>query len=87
MTRTEFGNLNSLIDFSSLDYPLGTDAQLSFDDAEIHQVQYDFEFHSVELNLVGTGLNGGPFGCSQFGCRPCGCGRFGAGWMAANLRD
>jgi hypothetical protein len=82
MTRTEFGNLNSLIDFSSLDYPLGTDAQLSFDDAEIHQVQYDFEFHSVELNLVGTGLNGGPFGCSQFGCRPCGCGRFGAGWMA-----
>jgi hypothetical protein len=82
MTRTEFGNLDSLIDFSSLDYPVGTNAQLAFDGAAIHQVQYDFEFHSVELNLVGTGLNGGPFGCGQFGCRPCGSGRFGAGWMA-----
>ena len=80
ISRTEINNLDSLIDFSSLAYN-GADAQLSFDGALVHQVQSDFTFHSFEANVVGNGVNGGPFGCGMVGCNGCGS-RWGAGWTA-----
>lgn len=89
VTRLENGGLYSMIDFTSLDYD-NDNVQDLYDDANTHQVQYDFQFHSVEANLVGNGCNGGPFGCGRFGCNPCGS-RWGYGWVAGlryiNFRD
>ena len=70
------GSINSLIDFSSLDYNGGS-ADLAFDSANIHVLESDYTFHSVEVNLVGNGLCGGPFGCGMCGC--C-CGTAGSPW-------
>jgi len=79
---TARGSLNSTIDFSDLDYNGGS-ASASFQNALVQQVQYGFNFNSVELNLVGNGCCGGPFGCGMCGC--CsgrGGSPWGAGWVA-----
>lgn len=73
------GTLDSLIDFSDIDYGGGS-ADLFFDGAAAHQVSFDFDFHSVEVNLVGNGCCGGPMGCGMCGC--CDGRGWGFGWVA-----
>jgi opacity protein-like surface antigen len=70
------GNISSLIDFGSLDYN-GADANTAFTNAGIHVVESAYSFNSVEVNLVGNCLCGGPFGCGMCGC--C-MGRAGSPW-------
>jgi hypothetical protein len=74
---TARGNLNSTIDFGDLDYG-GGNANLLFQNALVQQVQYGFNFNSVEINLVGNGCCGGPFGCAMCGCNNYG--RTGSPW-------
>jgi hypothetical protein len=76
------GTLDSMIDFSDLDYA-GGNADLFFDGAAAHRVTYDFDFHSVEVNLVGNCCSGGPFGCGMCGCCNGNSGSpWGFGWLA-----
>jgi hypothetical protein len=70
------GNVSSLIDFGSLDYN-GANANASYDNARFHQLESAYSFNSVEVNLVGNSLCGGPFGCGMCGC--C-TGRSGSPW-------
>jgi opacity protein-like surface antigen len=80
--RTEVDDLDSLIDFTDLDYN-GASAQLPYTSAETHQVEYNYNFNSVEANIVGNGCNGGPFGCAMCGgCYGRGGSPWGAGWIA-----
>jgi hypothetical protein len=70
------GNISSLIDFSSLDYN-GAGADATFNNAQLHVVESAYSFNSVEVNLVGNCMCGGPFGCAMCGC----CyGRAGSPW-------
>ena len=66
----------STIDFGALDYN-GANANVPFTDSELQRVQYSFNFNSVEANIVGNGMCGGPFGCGMCGC--CN-GRGGSPW-------
>ena len=75
-TAQRRGNINSTIDFGDLTYN-GANANIPFTNAEFQQVQYSFNFNSVEANLVGNSLCGGPFGCGMCGC--C-MGRSGSPW-------
>jgi hypothetical protein len=75
-SATARGNVSSLIDFSGLDYN-GGDANLAFSNAQIHRLESAYTFHSVEVNLVGNSMCGGPFGCGMCGC--C-MGRAGSPW-------
>jgi hypothetical protein len=70
------GNVSSLIDFDSLDYN-GGNANDAFTNAQLHQLESSYTFHSAEFNLVGNGCCGGPFGCAMCGC--CN-GRSGSPW-------
>ncbi len=77
---TATGTLDSLIDFSTVDYDGGS-ADLLFDGAAAHRVQFDQTFHSLEVNLIGN--YGGPLGCGRTGCcNPCRCSKLGFGWLA-----
>jgi len=69
-------NTNSTIDFGDLDYN-GASANVPFTNSELQQVRYSYNFNSVEANLVGNSLCGGPFGCGM--CGFC-CGRSGSPW-------
>jgi hypothetical protein len=74
------GTLDSLIDFSNVDYNGGS-ADLFFDGAAAHRIQFDQTFHSFEANLVGN--CGGPMGCGRCGCcSPCHGSRWGHSWLA-----
>jgi hypothetical protein len=75
------GTLDSTIDFSDIDYNGGS-ADLFFDGAQAQQVEYDFDFHSVEINIVGNGCCGGPFGCGICGCNCNRGSRWGFGYLA-----
>jgi len=70
------GNVSSLIDFSSLDYN-GGNANLAFTNAQVQELESSYSFNSVEINLVGNSMCGGPFGCAMCGC--C-MGRSGSPW-------
>jgi opacity protein-like surface antigen len=70
------GSLDSTIDFGDLTYN-GANANTFYQNATIQEVQYGFNFNSVEANLVGNGCCGGPFGCGMCGC--CN-GRGGSPW-------
>ena len=61
------GSLNSTIDFGDLTYD-GANANTFYTNSTIQEVRYGFNFHSLETNIVGNGLCGGPFGCGQCGC-------------------
>lgn len=75
-TVTATGSLNSTLNFSDLDYN-GASANAAFTGSTAQQVQYGFNINSVEVNLVGNGCCGGPFGCGMCG----GCnGRGGSPW-------
>jgi hypothetical protein len=75
-TITAVDDMNSMIDFSGLDYN-GANAQVPYTSAECQQVSGEWNFNSVEINLVGNSWNGGPFGCAMCGC----CyGRGGSPW-------
>jgi opacity protein-like surface antigen len=75
-------NVDSLIDFSDLTYN-GTPVDTIFNGAQTHQVEYSYNFNSVEANIVGNGCNGGPFGCGMCGCcNGNGGSPWGAGWVA-----
>jgi opacity protein-like surface antigen len=79
---TARGDLVSMIDFGDLEYA-GSNANTYFQNALVQQVQYGFDFNSVEVNLVGNCSCGGPFGCGMCGC--CsgrGGSPWGAGWIA-----
>jgi hypothetical protein len=77
------GPVDSMIDFTNVDYGGGS-ADGYFDGSVAHRLLFDRNFHSVEVNLLGNGCNGGPFGCGACGCcTPYGCGnRIGFGWLA-----
>jgi len=70
------GGVNSLINFSDLNYN-GANANVPFTNAQIQQAQSAYNFNSVEANLVGNSLCGGPFGCGM--CGLC-SGRAGSPW-------
>jgi hypothetical protein len=81
-TAQATGSLDSMINFSDVDYN-GGPASNSTTGAAIQQVNYGFNFNSVEVNLVGNGCCGGPFGCGMCGC--CygrGGSPWGFGWVA-----
>lgn len=67
LTAQATGNINSLIDFGSLDYN-GGNANNAFTNAGIQSAQSAYSFNSFEANLVGNSLCGGPFGCGMCGC-------------------
>lgn len=71
--------LLSMIDFADLNYN-AANLNAIFDGAEMHRIQFGYDINSVEVQLVGNSMTGGPFGCG----RTAGCGgpRFGFGWMA-----
>jgi opacity protein-like surface antigen len=69
-------NINSTIDFGDLTYN-GASANVPFQNAEFQRVQNSFSFNSVEANLVGNSMAGGPFGCGM--CGFC-MGRSGSPW-------
>ena len=74
------GTLDSLIDFSTVDYDGGS-ADLFFDGSAAHRVRFDQDLHSFEVNLLGN--HGGPLGCGRCGCcSPCGCSKWGHSWLA-----
>jgi opacity protein-like surface antigen len=74
------GTLDSMIDFSNVDYDGGS-ADLFFDGAAAHRIRYDLSFHSFEANLIGN--CGGPLGCGRCGCcSPCHGSRWGHSWLA-----
>jgi hypothetical protein len=75
------GNLNSTIDFSTLDYN-GSNANTFFTNADVLEVQYRYSFHSAEVNLFGNGACGGPLGCGLTGCCMGNSGSpWGFGWV------
>ena len=85
------GDLDSVIDFSTLDYDDGTiagNADLWYDDSANHRISAQTTIHSVEVNFLGNcggscggGCSGGMFGCGINNCYT-GCGnRLGAGWL------
>ena len=71
--------LISMIDFSDLDYD-GAGLDTLFSPAEMHRILYKYDLNRVELQLVGNGPWGGPFGCGRTACRTGP--RFGFGYMA-----
>lgn len=76
--------LISMIDFSDLTYN-GVGMETIWSPAEHHRLQFGYQIHSVEMNLVGNCSQNGPFGCQRVGaCSMAGCGgsRWGFGWMA-----
>lgn len=75
-TASATGSLNSTINFTDLDYNGGS-ANVPYQGSTVQQVQYGFNFNSVEINLVGNSCCGGPFGCNMCGC--CN-GRGGSPW-------
>jgi len=74
-TASATGSVSSLVDFGDLTYN-GASANVPFTNAAIQRVQSTYDFNSVEVNLVGNGMCGGPFGCGMCGC----CGRSGSPW-------
>jgi hypothetical protein len=74
--------LISLIDFSDLDYAGGPGATLDtlFSPAEMHRILYKYDFNSVEVQLVGNSMMGGPFGGAR--TMPSMGSRCGFGWLA-----
>ncbi|MDX1945022.1 MAG: BBP7 family outer membrane beta-barrel protein [Pirellulaceae bacterium] len=74
------------LEFQNLDYgdsfQTGT-AFIFYEDAELHHIESSYTVNSVEVNLLGTGGCGGPFGCGAAGCGPasCGCSPWGFGWI------
>lgn len=82
-TRVATGPLDSMINFQDLDYN-GAGLDTIFNGAAAHQLQFQYDINSVEVQLVGNGACGGPFGCGRLcTCSGSGCGsRFGVGWMA-----
>jgi hypothetical protein len=80
-TATARGTLNSTIDFSDLNYN-GANANTFVTNSTIQSVQYGFNFNSVEFNLVGNSLSGGPFGSGMCGfCMGRGGSPWGFGWV------
>jgi hypothetical protein len=78
------GPLDSMIDFSDLDYN-GAGLDTVFNGAAYHRLRFGYDIYSVEVQLVGNCSPGGPFGCSRMcTCSGTGCGRsrFGFGWLA-----
>src|SRR4051812_2189045 len=69
-------NINSTIDFGDLTYG-GQPANNFYQNAEFQRVAWGFNFNSVEFNLVGNSMCGGPFGCGM--CGFC-MGRSGSPW-------
>ncbi len=81
-TDSATGSLDSLIDFSDLDYNGGSGND-AFTGSQVQQVEYGFNFNSVEFNLVGNCCGGGPFGCGMCGCCYGNNGSpWGIGWTA-----
>jgi len=72
-------DMNSTIDFGDLNYN-GADANIPFTSATCQQIDYGYNFHSVEANLVGNSWNGGPFGCGM--CSGGGGSPWGFGYTA-----
>jgi hypothetical protein len=76
------GNLNSTIDFGDLNHTSGN-ANVNFTGAQIQEVRYGFDLNNVEINLLGNGCCGGPFGCGMCGCCMGRAGSpWGFGWLA-----
>jgi hypothetical protein len=78
--QTVTGTLDSPLDLADIDYN-GGDGNAIFDGAAAHRLRYDYDLHSVELNLLGS--YAGPLGCGRVGYCGTGCGeRWGFGWLA-----
>jgi opacity protein-like surface antigen len=81
-TARATGSLNSMIDFSDIDYNGGS-GNIPFTNSTVQQVRYGFNFNSVEVNLIGNCCGGGPFGCGMCGCCDGRAGSpWGFGWTA-----
>jgi len=54
------GNLNSALNYNSLAYDDGGGASAVndwYDDAQVHRLRRDYEFHNIEVNLLGSACN------------------------------